>query len=1086
MSIAAQIEAARLRSAAQQAAQWRPPSSGRGVSWGPSQQFRPRAQPAGNRFEGRPSNPQEFFAKWGTPDEIKQERASAALDASWIGRVLGTAVGRPLSELARAGRATVAGVENLANVLPEGLEWMAPSTMIVDEDREDDRSWWGRASDPSYGFGTVAKKTGNVWADRAVGFAGDVLLDPLTYTTLGAGKAAGVGGRLTAAGDIMQLAGNRLPPEVAERLAARAARLGVSSLDDTTRAMIGLERGGLRFAGQRIAGTGGVARRLGTAGGAVRAGLGDIGPLGRIRRTKGIEEAYDILHGRRVGDIGAAAAQVRGHNANRIAEGASSAKWTKQTRQIRKVKKRPDRVAMTHAAERGADNELSRLARSLYEHAQAEGVTGLREKLNYVMHAPTRKGAQWLGKMKQTGRITYNTGESAGRAFERAIVPGTELQVTHTVGRYGELVPLETPQTVKFVDATIDEVNSKLEPLLGFKLYEDDAAVLAEAMVNTTARDIGTVAGMQRIIDDFGNLDLARREGDAQVDVLDREALADTVGWARSARDKGRSRLSGQRAAFDAQIRGARNEMQKALDARIAQAQETIGELQPQLDVKGRGRLSGPKRWRAEQMVEDAQETLSVARERANALRNKNLGVGKDYSARAQSRAVFELEETLRAFDGSPEMAKAVELMDDVTRRSMELDEAANTVEEMRSLVRAGERGELGNVMKAELDRGFRQISEELFAEGDNVVMRPALAALYQRTLQVADDVQMWKVIDDYTKLFKAWATATPGFHLRNAISAVFMNFVGGVGVRDHAAAIRMFSELRKNPERYLDELERTNPLQYEALGAALGSGMGGVGRAELGSLGTTQMGPVGNRMLNNVWTTTSKETLGEWVEGPARIAMALNTIRKGGSAEDALNRISRYQFDYSQLSEFDRKMKWVIPFWTFMSRSLPLNIQEMYRVPGKFLAAEKAFKNMTDNESDGTLPGWMAEQGGFMISDGGALIPDLPYKDVPEQLEYFKSPERFLANFNPAFRVPAEMIMDKQFFQNRPFYEGESNAWYAVENMLPPAAVANRLLGGRVGGMFEEGEVERRSPQLKQAWLNYFGIPWKNTDAYG
>jgi hypothetical protein len=147
--------------------------------------------------------------------------------------------------------------------------------------------------DPSFGFGDV---TGNLFGEsgigmffnRVVGFAGDVLLDPTTYITMGANKAISYGDDLAKA--VVKESGERVFQQSAKTVAkAKAGRRGLSvagqegrlalgrrlatlGADDATvasavrygragvkdaelLAKAGVDRAGLYWFGKRIAGT---------------------------------------------------------------------------------------------------------------------------------------------------------------------------------------------------------------------------------------------------------------------------------------------------------------------------------------------------------------------------------------------------------------------------------------------------------------------------------------------------------------------------------------------------------------------------------------------------------------------------------------------------------------------------------------------------------------------------------------------------------------------------------------------------------------------------------------------------------------
>lgn len=130
-----------------------------------------------------------------------------------------------------------------------------------------------QVSDPTFGFGSViGDLTGIKWIDRGLGFAGDVLTDPLTHLTLGGSKAIGmlddagrlvskeagkrIGARITGEGGRFALA-ERLAslgasPQV-QKAAIRYGRAGVKDVELLSKA--GVDRAGLYFMGKRIAGT---------------------------------------------------------------------------------------------------------------------------------------------------------------------------------------------------------------------------------------------------------------------------------------------------------------------------------------------------------------------------------------------------------------------------------------------------------------------------------------------------------------------------------------------------------------------------------------------------------------------------------------------------------------------------------------------------------------------------------------------------------------------------------------------------------------------------------------------------------------
>ena len=93
--------------------------------------------------------------------------AALKVAAKTVGTVL-----KPLIIVDTPRRAVISGIRETVDAL--------------DSDPNTNASWNDfkkQTSDSSYGFGTAFPMKG--WAGRTVGFVGDVLLDPLTYATLG-------------------------------------------------------------------------------------------------------------------------------------------------------------------------------------------------------------------------------------------------------------------------------------------------------------------------------------------------------------------------------------------------------------------------------------------------------------------------------------------------------------------------------------------------------------------------------------------------------------------------------------------------------------------------------------------------------------------------------------------------------------------------------------------------------------------------------------------------------------------------------------------------------------------------------------
>ena len=158
--------------------------------------------------------------------EVEGEQEQEGFWGSDFGRGLGfvinnpvtRAVTTPINYLQTGGRAVTLGVQELAEALPEGPDWLnnLPAGSLAgliarvdtDKTRADTRSNLEKVFSPNttYGYGEIAESTGNKWLDRFQGLGGDIALDPLTYVgNVGARVTTGVA-HATRAADELQLA----------------------------------------------------------------------------------------------------------------------------------------------------------------------------------------------------------------------------------------------------------------------------------------------------------------------------------------------------------------------------------------------------------------------------------------------------------------------------------------------------------------------------------------------------------------------------------------------------------------------------------------------------------------------------------------------------------------------------------------------------------------------------------------------------------------------------------------------------------------------------------------------------------------
>jgi hypothetical protein len=310
--------------------------------------------------------------------------------------------------------------------------------------------------------------------------------------------------------------------------------------------------------------------------------------------------------------------------------------------------------------------------------------------------------------------------------------------------------------------------------------------------------------------------------------------------------------------------------------------------------------------------------------------------------------------------------------------------------------------GEFRQNMLNQLEDGWKQI------EGTGVAVPEELYRIRERIVELnkpevfSGFMKAWQT---YTRVFKAYVTATPRFHVRNGMSATFMNFSDGVTSADMIEGVRIW-------KKYLDQgLKGLDDFEQNVIRSVLGSGAGQYDAVEVGLKAPPGTG----------WS----RKLGRNVEGAVRAAPAVSTLKAGGSLDEAVSRITRLHFDYSQYSSADRVARQIFPFWTFMSRNLPLQVTQMWTKPRAYQIFNTTVRNVREDPT-GTEPDYYFEGGGFrlpfnMFGMGQYVRPDLGFSRVDEDVDRLADPIRFLADANPAIKALVENFADKQLYKDIP-----------------------------------------------------------------
>ena len=425
------------------------------------------------------------------------------------------------------------------------------------------------------------------------------------------------------------------------------------------------------------------------------------------------------------------------------------------------------------------------------------------------------------------------------------------------------------------------------------------------------------------------------------------------------------------------------------------------------------------------------------------------------YETQPLNRTIEDLNAVIKANPtGDDELMTRIEaalhpLEQRLAELTTELDIPAREVEQ---IIKAARKGELSPVISHIMKSDFRQVWQ-----GGDVVISKELDAAYKNLTSVLDNPgQFANVLTAYTNFFKTYATLTPGFHVRNGLSAIFMNSVDGVKMSHQLDGVKLWREYAKS-DSPLEWLMSRSQEEQDAFQAVFASGAGGR-YFEAGFADSASSGKRRQSLFSNPATRLSQKVGQDWTEGPVRLGMALDSVKAGKSIDDTIGRITRIHFDYGQVSQFDEKAKRLIPFWTFMSRNLPMQITEMWSKPKVYAWYKSFVRNFSSEEPEGT-PEYFGTVGAFPFAGtefaGMPLFlqPDLGFTRVEadlKDLENALSGEnlmRPLTNVNPLYTAPAEYITGRDFFTGREYRDTDVRPLGPLEKVAQPGLAGLGLL---------------------------------------
>ena len=418
----------------------------------------------------------------------------------------------------------------------------------------------------------------------------------------------------------------------------------------------------------------------------------------------------------------------------------------------------------------------------------------------------------------------------------------------------------------------------------------------------------------------------------------------------------------------------------------------------------------------------------------------------------------------------------AIKLLEAAANKTRKQLDALNVKEvDMYEKLLAMDPDEFEEIARDAIGRGMKVLSSDPTYMTDETIV-DAINAMSKIHEPGAFGKFLNEVFDPMVTYIKTWNTIYPGFHYKNVFGNAFNNWIAGVSTSSYRLHNKISKATRqrvKNAGEWgdafkalsLDEQNIANQLYDHELGVGVYSNEFLYG-ADVPDATSTEGLANKLRSGRDAYRKVAKYNplgahgpvargsrfLGHRGDDWGRGVMFVDTLKNGGSVDEALARIHKFHFDYADLSPFERRIKRVVPFYTWTRNNLPLQLQMMPLNPGKY-NLWFSLKRAIENGEEGDPPDYFSEGMNPSIrlpwEHGGGSLYFTDQTPVNDTAMFGDPVGRLAGMVTPVIRVPWERITNKKMFKGMAFSDREPivapQIWSAIPGFMPLLSLAGR-----------------------------------------
>lgn len=365
-------------------------------------------------------------------------------------------------------------------------------------------------------------------------------------------------------------------------------------------------------------------------------------------------------------------------------------------------------------------------------------------------------------------------------------------------------------------------------------------------------------------------------------------------------------------------------------------------------------------------------------------------------------------------------------------------------------------------------------------------------------TLSNSDEINSFlRMTDNVTNFVKKTQTLwNLPFHTRNAVSNMLQNWYFDVkNPLDYAqaATLKLKDQLAQAGKEVPENLKLT-PEDQKILSEYKSQGLGHVGflsgdvNASIENQLKTLLQPVKeaegikdkSKAISvvpfNFLTKVGSET-GQNIEDWARLTHFIAKRKAGLDPEEAAQSVKKALFDYGDLTQVEKGvMKRLIPYYAWMRKNIPLQVEAYLTKPDKLATLVKAKNNVEivqgpPDKAYDILPDYLKNSAPIYIGKVGnkhryvSMQGYVPASDLAK-LNPLDAVREMMIDINPIIQKPIEFSLNHQFYFDQPITRQKGYASLIPNTPLTP------------GGGYGEREVLRQDVPGRLAYLATFWRP--------